>query len=69
MPAGVAAPAQDQHASAKSTRHWLSLTTFTIYLGWGIVTPVLPKYAESFGVGSFAVGVLVASLLYHQLCI
>ena len=61
LPAGVAAPAQDQHASAKSTLLWLALTTFTIYLGWGIVTPVLPKYAESFGVGSFAVGVLVAS--------
>src|SRR6478672_6231748 len=40
---------------------WLALITFAIYLGWGLVSPVLPLYAESFGVGSLAVGVLVAS--------
>lgn len=39
----------------------LALVTFCIYLGWGIVSPVLPLYASSFGVGSFDVGVLVAS--------
>jgi DHA1 family multidrug resistance protein-like MFS transporter len=40
---------------------WLALVTFAIYLGYGLVSPVLPLYAESFGVGSLAVGVLVAS--------
>lgn len=50
-----------EEQSGRGPLVWLALVTFSIYLGWGLVSPVLPLYAETFGVGSFAVGVLVAS--------
>ncbi len=43
------------------------LGTFVIMLGFGIVAPVLPNYARSFGVGYDAVGVLIASFSFTRL--
>jgi MFS family permease len=41
--------------------------TFVIMLGYGILAPVLPNYARSFGVGYDAVGVLVAAFSMARL--
>ena len=41
--------------------------TFVIMLGFGILSPVLPKYARSFHVGYDAVGVLVAAFSLTRL--
>ncbi len=41
--------------------------TFVIMLGYGIVAPVLPNYARSFGVGYDAVGVMVAAFSLTRL--
>lgn len=35
--------------------------TFVIMLGWGILAPILPLYARSFGVDYGAVGILIAA--------
>jgi MFS family permease len=43
------------------------LGTFVIMMGFGILSPVLPKYARSFGVGFDSVGVLVASFSLTRL--
>jgi MFS family permease len=43
------------------------LGTFVIMMGFGILSPVLPRYARSFGVGFDAVGVLVASFSLTRL--
>ena len=43
------------------------LGTLVIMLGYGIVAPVLPNYARSFGVGYDAVGVLVAAFSLTRL--
>jgi MFS family permease len=41
--------------------------TFVIMLGFGIVSPVLPNYARSFGVGYDAVGILVSAFAFARL--
>lgn len=41
--------------------------TFVLMLGFGILSPVLPNYARSFGVGYDAVGILVASFSLTRL--
>lgn len=41
--------------------------TFVIMLGFGVLSPVLPRYARSFGVGYDAVGVLIASFSLTRL--
>lgn len=43
------------------------LGTFVIMLGYGILSPVLPNYAKSFGVGYDAVGLLIASFSFARL--
>lgn len=43
------------------------LGTFVIMMGFGILSPVLPKYARSFGVGYDAVGILVAAFSLTRL--
>jgi MFS family permease len=41
--------------------------TFVIMLGFGIVSPVLPSYARSFGVGRDAVGLLISGFAFMRL--
>ena len=41
--------------------------TFVIMLGFGIVSPVLPNYARSFGVGRDAVGFLISGFSFARL--
>jgi ACDE family multidrug resistance protein len=41
--------------------------TFVIMLGFGILFPVLPNYARSFGVGYDAVGLLIAGFSFARL--
>jgi MFS transporter, ACDE family, multidrug resistance protein len=43
------------------------LGTFVIMLGFGILAPVLPNYARSFGVGYDAVGVLISAFSFARL--
>lgn len=43
------------------------LGTFVIMLGFGIVSPVLPNYARSFGVGYDAVGFLISAFSFARL--
>ena len=43
------------------------LGTFVIMLGFGILSPVLPKYARSFGVGYDSVGILIAAFSLTRL--
>jgi MFS family permease len=43
------------------------LGTFVIMLGFGILAPVLPNYARSFGVGYDAVGLLISAFSFTRL--
>lgn len=38
----------------------LSVITFLVALGYGVMIPILPIFAQTFGVGEFATGVVVA---------
>ena len=52
---------QDWGRGTAGPLFWLAIVTFAICLGWSIVSPVLPLYGKAFGVGTFAICVLVAS--------
>jgi len=41
--------------------------TFVIMLGYGILSPILPLYARSFGVGYGAVGLLASAFAFTRL--
>jgi len=41
--------------------------TFVIMLGYGILSPVLPSYAKTFGVGYDAVGLLISAFSFARL--
>src|SRR5437899_7633315 len=43
------------------------VTIFVIMLGFGIIAPVLPLFAQSYGVGYDAVGLLIASFAFTRL--
>jgi MFS family permease len=43
------------------------LITFVIMLGFGIIAPILPLYARSFGVGYDAAGLLISSFAFTRL--
>src|SRR5207245_5299873 len=43
------------------------LITFMIMLGFGIIAPILPLYARSFGVGYDAAGLLISSFAFTRL--
>lgn len=43
------------------------LGTFVIMLGFGILAPVLPNYAKSFGVGYESVGLLISAFSFTRL--
>src|SRR6185295_10506406 len=43
------------------------LGTFVVMLGYGILSPVLPNYARSLGVGYDAIGLLISSFAFARL--
>ena len=43
------------------------LGTFVVMLGYGILSPVLPNYARSFGVGYDSIGLLISSFAFARL--
>jgi MFS family permease len=43
------------------------LGTFVIMLGYGILSPVLPNYAHSFGVGYDSIGLLISAFSFTRL--
>src|SRR5258706_15239313 len=43
------------------------LIVFVIMLGFGIIAPILPLYARSFGVGYDAAGLLISSFAFTRL--
>ncbi|MGO1544556.1 MAG: MFS transporter [Gulosibacter sp.] len=50
------------------TEIWLLLgATFFVAVGFGLVVPVLPQYAESFGVGATLVSVVVSAFAFMRL--
>ena len=45
----------------------LIAAAFVIALGFGLITPVLPSFAQSFGVGAFASSVVVSAFAFFRL--
>jgi len=45
----------------------LVAAAFVIALGFGLITPVLPSFAQSFGVGAFASSVVVSTFAFFRL--
>lgn len=45
----------------------LIAAAFVIALGFGLITPVLPSFAQSFGVGAFAASVVVSAFAFFRL--
>src|SRR5919201_6407719 len=43
------------------------LITFVVMLGFGIIAPILPLYARSFGVGYGAAGLLISAFAFARL--
>ena len=58
--------------SSKKTRFWLSpnfliaMTVFIDMIGFGMVIPLLPFYAETFNVGALWIGILTAAFCVMQ---
>ena len=46
----------------------LIAAAFVIALGFGLITPVLPQFAQSFGVGATASSVVVSAFAFLRLC-
>lgn len=45
----------------------LSIVAFFVAVGFGVIVPVLPVFARSFGVGNFAVGAVVSGFAFLRL--
>lgn len=45
----------------------LSVVAFFVAVGFGVIVPVLPVFARSFGVGNFAVGAVVSGFAFMRL--
>ena len=41
--------------------HVLGLVAFCVMVGFGVLVPVLPVYARSFGVGGLEVGAVISA--------
>ncbi|WP_249138773.1 MFS transporter [Phycicoccus avicenniae] len=46
----------------------LIASAFVIALGFGLITPVLPQFAQSFGVGATASSIVVSAFAFMRLC-
>ena len=64
----------EETAPAPSTREripgevWvLVVAAFVIAIGFGLITPVLPAFAQTFGVGAFASSVVVSAFAFFRL--
>ena len=65
---------EQPHTALRSGRPRLSreiwvliAAAFVIALGFGLITPVLPSFAQSFGVGAFASSVVVSVFAFFRL--
>lgn len=56
------------HGGRGSPLRVLAATTFLIYFGWGLTTPVLPLFGRELGAGEAAVGLLVAAFSIASFC-
>src|SRR5947208_5548575 len=45
----------------------IMVITFVVMLGFGIIAPILPLYARSFGVGYGAAGLLISAFAFTRL--
>ena len=45
----------------------LIAAAFVIAIGFGLITPVLPQYAQSFGVGATASSIVVSAFAFFRL--
>lgn len=64
--------ASDPTATAEQARIpreiWVLIAAaFVIAVGFGLITPVLPSFAQSFGVGAFASSVVVSAFAFFRL--
>lgn len=46
----------------------LVAAAFVIAIGFGLITPVLPQFAQSFGVGATASSIVVSAFAFFRLC-
>lgn len=65
----TAAPATDPTTRPRIPREiWVLIAAaFTIAVGFGLITPVLPQFAQSFGVGATASSVVVSAFAFFRL--
>ncbi len=63
-------PVTTPSATARIPREiWVLIAAaFVIALGFGLITPVLPQFAQSFGVGATASSVVVSAFAFLRLC-
>ena len=64
-----ASPRTDAAAGVRIPREiWVLIASaFVIALGFGLITPVLPQFAQSFGVGATASSVVVSAFAFFRL--
>jgi len=69
MPTPTPTPTPDAAPAPRIPREiWvLVAAAFVIALGFGLITPVLPQYAQSFGVGATASSIVVSTFAFFRL--
>ncbi len=69
-PASATAPVPAAAPPTRIPREiWVLIAAgFVIALGFGLITPVLPEFATSFGVGATASSVVVSAFAFFRLC-
>jgi MFS family permease len=67
MPSSPAAPASPRPDRIPREIWVLITAAFVIALGFGLITPVLPQFAQTFGVGATASSVVVSAFAFFRL--